>query len=340
MSKKNKRRKDKLFSSYSGCSLFKKYYQYNLWFGSFTEYHNIKYCKKYAQKYIYCWSHIFLSQRFSLFFVLFLYKGLRFRKFIKSGFYKLLDYYFLLSFHNNRFAFEQKSKKNIKVFFKSYFNKFLKDRLEKDLMILVTKFINETTLIRHLNSHLRYIDIYTYWIWLNHKRLFKLVTIKDKRKFYFVGLFCFNDLIKKDCSKSCFIDLNNLYQQNSYYPFINLKSINFKNTKTLKFDLKSGEINKLIMEKAFIQFSSKALYRSNQDVQYLIESVDSLDKSNYQEKNVGLYKNSNVLFDGKLNHKFLLSKKSFKNQLKSFNIYFIRYNQKKIKRVKFSCKLG
>lgn len=329
MLKKNKRREDKLFNSYSDCSLFKKYYQYNLWFGSFKEYHNIKYCKKYAQKYIYCWSHIFLLQRFSLFFVLFLYKGPRFRKFIKSGFYKYLDYYFLLSFHDNRFALLVKSKKKIKVFFKCYFNKFLKERLEKDLIILVTKIINETILIRHLNRHLRYIDIYTYWIWLNHKRLFKVVTIRDKKKFYFGGGGYLNYLIEKDCSESCFIDLNNLYLQNSYHPFVNLKSVNFKTTKTLKFNLKSGEINKLTMEKAFIQFPSKALYPFNQDVQYLVESVDSLSKLNYQEKNVGVYKNSNVLFEDTLNHKSFLSKKSFKNQLKSFNLYFIRYNLKK-----------
>ena len=54
----------------------------------------------------------------------------------------------------------KKAKKKIKIFFKSYFKKFVKERLEKDLIILVTKVINEIILIRYLNSDLKYINIY------------------------------------------------------------------------------------------------------------------------------------------------------------------------------------
>lgn len=132
-----------LVDFYSNCLLFNKYCQYNLWFGNFGEYNNIKYCKNYTQKYIYYWVHIFLLERFNLSFVIFLYKSPYFTKFVKSGFFKYLDYHFLLSLYKNSLTFDSKDKQKVKFFVKFYFQNFLKERIEKDLLILIIKGTNE-----------------------------------------------------------------------------------------------------------------------------------------------------------------------------------------------------
>lgn len=283
MLKRESQIQNDLINSYYSCVLFKKYYQYNFWFGNFNEYNNIKYCKSYIQKYIYCWINFFLLQRFSLSFVIFLYKSPYFTKFVESGFLKYLDYHFLLSFYSNCFFFDLKSKQVLKSFVKFYFQIFLKKHLEKDLLILLIVVINEI----FLNIFLKPIEIYVNRNYLNDKKSFKLLFIK----------------------------------KNYYYL---LKSINFKDNNTLK----SAKVSKLIIEKSFIVFLRNFLYIFNTDVQYLIESVDSLVRFN-SEKNIGIYRNSNILCEVSLVQRSLLSRKIFKNFFKSFNISFVNYKYKR-----------
>ena len=273
----------------SSCVIFKKYNEYNLWFGSFGEYANIKYCKKYIQKYIYCWIHIFLLERFSLFFVRFLYRSPCFIKFIESGFLKYLDYDFLLLFHNNCFSFDLKGKQKIRVFVKSYFQSFLEKRLEKDFLILLTQVINEiilNVLSNSLTKRSKDIHIYMECICLKNKISFKLVT-----------------------------KLNNLYKS---------LSINSRSNKNLKFNLKSVKVSKLIMEKPFIGFPRKVSYVCNRDIHHLVESFEVLGGLNKEEKNIGIYININLLSEEFLNEKKLelLNTIFF---FKSFNNYFVKY---------------
>lgn len=324
MLKKNRCSENDLANFYYSCVLFKKYYQYNLWFGTFGEYDNIKYCKKYLQQSIYRWIHIFLLQRFNLFFIIFLYKSPCFIKFIESRFLKYLDYHFLLLFYNNCFTFDLKGKQKIKIFAEFYFQNFLKKRFKKDLLILVPNAINEITLnvlTKHLTNRLKDIQIYMEWLRLNEKILFKLVSIKNKKEVYFIGFIYFNYLVKKGYYGSHFNNLGNSYSLKFYCPFISLKLIHksmleclkFKENETLKFNLKPSKVSKPKMEKTFIGFSRKTLEGSNRDIQHLVESVEILGAFNSQEKSIGFYKNFNIIFKDSYSQKHLLFIKPFKN---------------------------
>jgi len=293
--------KKKCFENYlvnfsSNCILFKKYYQYNLWFGSFGEYLNIKYCKKYIQKYIYFWIHFFLLKSFSLNIVRFLYKSPCFLRFVESGVLKYVDYHFLVSFYNNCFTFDLKGKQNIKFFFRLYFQKNLKKRFENDLLFLVIKVLDDillNDLIMHLTKSLKDIQIYIERIRLNEKVAFKLVTIKNKKEIYFLGLRYFKYLTKKGYYKPCIIKFNNLYSftflKTIYRPLLKVKSSSI--IKTYKSDLNRCYINKKRIENFFITFSQNTLDFSKKDIQHLIQFVEPLTN------NTGIYKNSIVFFE-------------------------------------------
>jgi len=239
--------KKKCFENYlvnfsSNCILFKKYYQYNLWFGSFGEYLNIKYCKKYIQKYIYFWIHFFL----------------------------------------------------LKI--RLYFQKNLKKRFENDLLFLVIKVLDDillNDLIMHLTKSLKDIQIYIERIRLNEKVAFKLVTIKNKKEIYFLGLRYFKYLTKKGYYKPCIIKFNNLYSftflKTIYRPLLKVKSSSI--IKTYKSDLNRCYINKKRIENFFITFSQNTLDFSKKDIQHLIQFVEPLTN------NTGIYKNSIVFFE-------------------------------------------
>lgn len=333
MLKEDREIKNDLVTFYNSCLLFKKYDQYNLWFGDFYEYSNIKYCKKYFQKYVYFWIYFFLLQRFSIFFVKFLYKSPYFIKFVESGFFKYLNYHFLLSFYNNNFIFDfdLKGKQKIKIFVKFYFQNFLKRRLKKDLLLLLTKVISDiilNLLIKLLINRLKFIQIYVRRVWLNDK-----ILVKNKKEVYFIGLFYFNYLIKKSYYNLFFTHLDNLYKLKFVYKLLlKSKPINFNENKILSINLKPVKVNILIREKFFIGLPQKLFYFNNKDIQYLIESFELLPNFNEQEKNISLYQKSNILFEDSLLQEHLIFKKSFKIFklfFKSFNFCFIKYKYKK-----------
>lgn len=327
-----------LINSYSSCFLFKKYYKYDLWFGSFYEYHNIKYCKKYIQKYIYCWIHIFLGQRFSLSFVIILYKSPRFIKFIESGFFKYLDSNFLLLFSKNCFTFRQKGEQEIKNFVKSYFYSDIKKSLEKDFLVVVNKVINETIFnffIKHLISHLKKIHICDV---KNIKLKDKISFSKKNKKYLFCrGLIFFNYLIEKGYYLPCFIFSNYYHLVKVFYSFISLsykyfslrRDINFKSNTILKFNLKSTNANDFIIKRLFIKLPQKTCYEINKEIHYLIESFESLDDFIKPEKKIGLYKKTNITVKKKLSVNDLKLNKSFKNFFNSFNNSFVRFKYKR-----------
>lgn len=216
---------DDLVNFYYSCPLFRKYYQYNLWFGSFGEYDNLIYCTKFINRYVYCWVHFFLLQRFSLSFVIFLYKSPCFMKFLESGFIKYLDYKFLLSFSNNSFRFDNKSKQRLKQYIKSYFYSALKKQVEKDLLILVTKTKKEIIFLQ-------------YPIKLLEMSQISVGRILISNKHYLVGFFYFFFLIRKDCYKLNIIDFgsshilkcsNNIYKPLPLILKLYFKSVNIQN---------------------------------------------------------------------------------------------------------------
>lgn len=320
-----------LVNFYYSCELFKKYCRYNLWLGYSEEYFNIKYCKKYICMYTYCWVYTFLLQCYSSSFVTILYRSPRFIKFIESGFLKYLDYPFLLSFHNNRFAFDSTARQKIKTFVKSYFQNSLKDSLKKDILVLVIEVMNEfvlNSLLKELTTDLKDIKTFAEESWSSDTTPIK----ENKVLFFFIGFLKFNFLIKKGYYRPCFIHFNNYPGIKSSYSFISSDTVHkslrvIQNTKTNK-SLKSVEVCKLTMEKIFVftLVGREILYRSTEDIQYLIECSEPLD--GFEDSRIGLYKNSNVIFGTDQNQKHLLFKKSFegwKLLKKSFDNSFVKY---------------
>ena len=133
--------KNNLCQFYYDCPLFKKYCELGLWFGSFEEYKNIKYCEEYLQKYIY----FFLLNRNLL-----KYQRLvtdpHFIKFLDSRFFCHINSHFLIAFYKNSFLFSfPRSKLKIEIFVENYFQIYLQEKLEKEFLTCVIKFTNKFT---------------------------------------------------------------------------------------------------------------------------------------------------------------------------------------------------
>ena len=133
--------KNSLLKFYYGCPLFKKYCKQGLWFGSFDEYKNIKYCEKYLQKYTYIFlqkNDLFRSQSFNL--------DPYFIKFTHSVFFRHINSHFLIAFYENSFlCFSSRSKLRIERFVEVYFHIYLKKKLEEEILVSLTKSINRFT---------------------------------------------------------------------------------------------------------------------------------------------------------------------------------------------------
>ena len=132
-----------LLKFYYSCPLFKKYCKEGLWFGSFEEYENIKYCEKYLRKYTYTFlqnNKLFKSGSLNL--------DPYFKKFIKSGFFRHINSHFLKAFFGNSFLFSfPKSKLKIEKFVENYFHIYLKEKLEKELLVSLIKSMYRFTFI-------------------------------------------------------------------------------------------------------------------------------------------------------------------------------------------------
>lgn len=333
---KKKGSKNNLKKLCDSCLLFKKYAQYDLWFGGSDEYKNIVYCKKYTQKYIYYQVHIFLLQRFNLPLVIFLYTSPCFTKFVESGFLKYLDSNFLLSFHNNRFTCDSTGKKKMKAFVKIYFQNVLRGCFEEDLLILVIKLINEIA-FKPLTNGLKTIQISAEQTLSNDKDLFKEAEIQ--KIIYVLGGFYFNYLIKRGLYKPYFTNFDNLskiniglfFLKNFMYKssYSSLKFINFKDNEISKFYL-SKPVGELAMEEGFIDHRRKIKPSLNNTIHSLVESIESLDE--FEEKSIGFffYKNYNTLSsEDCLIPKWSVSERPFENYLKSFKRVFDKNRYKR-----------
>lgn len=326
MLKRNGSVNDLKFFCYS-CVLFRKYYQYDLWLGSFGEYNNIKYCRKYIQLYMYWRINIFLLQRFNFFVIVLLYKSFGFVKFVESGVFKYFDYHFLLLFYNNCFSFDLKGKYQIKVFVNLYFQNFVKKRLEKEILLLVIKVMDEIipdTLLKHLTIRLKSLDIYAGQIKLSDKDL--APSEIEKKNFNFLGLFNFHSLVKTGYSRNINI-LSSFYVLD--YDYCLITSIN--NKKTLKSNFKPVKSSNLVTEEKFIGVSQNILGSPNQNIFHLVGACEFLDKLIVKQKSIGLYKNHSILLKKPLVQAPLLINKSFKNKLvfKRFINYFVKYRYKR-----------
>ncbi len=309
--------KNDLIEFYFKCPLFKKYCQYNLWFGSFNEYVNIKYCKKYIHRYIRLSIEKFVLQHFNLSILFVLYASPRFTKFVKSGVFKYLDFHFLLLFYNNCFNCSLKNKKTIENFVHEYFKKYVKNVFIQDLLICIDKSIDElpsNSFKLHLVNRIRYAGIKIKRSSLDRKSLSKAIkyecNIKNREMSPFFTNYLIKDLFygiafnsKQLCLKS----------DNDYRLFSNLAS--FFNCILFKLQLK----------KSYLLFIKSKFIKLNKDIQNLSERLEILSVLYIGYKSVGLYKKLDIFFDNNLYYKCAEFNKSFKNfnsLLKSFNSSF------------------
>ena len=344
------------------CLVFKKYYQYDLWLGNYSEYYNLQYCKKYTQKYLYYLTHTFLLKNFDIFFVGLLYKSPSFIRFIKSGFLIYLDYHFLVLFYYSCSNFGRKAEKEIKSFVKLYFHFFLKKRFEKDLFDLINEAMYETVLLDNSEVLIkRFEDIYVLpdETLINDEVFSKLVVVQNK--ILCIERFLLFYLKKKTYCSVRFNGLNNLLKAN--YFFSSLEFVYKSPSKVLNSFSNLIELDELVINKTFIdsleeeetdileeeketdileeeeetdileEEEEEMDYFDNNDISVydIVKFIDETYKhdNKNKEKQIGFYKNFNIISKNLLTHKKSLPENDLKKFLNSFDNCFLEHGHNK-----------
>nr|WKY98861.1 hypothetical protein [Alaria marginata] len=190
---------------YSVSPVFKKYSQFNLWSENFSEYNNIKYCEIYFSKYFFGLTQKYLLENFSESFLLILHNSPKFLKFIKSGFFKYINFHFLVLFQSNRFFFVGDSFQEVEIFVEEYFQRYIQIFFEQDLLICLIACVNEIvpkSFRGCLNNRLKLVYNDLLIVELNTKPLSNSVVIlnltkSDKHTCYYLGFIDYNNIIRK-----------------------------------------------------------------------------------------------------------------------------------------------
>nr|WKY98443.1 hypothetical protein [Alaria marginata] len=190
---------------YSVSPVFKKYSQFNLWSENFSEYNNIKYCEIYFSKYFFGLTQKYLLENFSESFLLTLHNSPKFLKFIKSGFFKYINYHFLVLFQSNRFFFFGDSFQEVEIFVEEYFKRYIQIFFEQDLLMCLIACVNEIvpkSFRECLNNRLKLVYNNLLIVELNTKPLSNSVVIlnltkSDKSTCYYLGFIDSKNIIRK-----------------------------------------------------------------------------------------------------------------------------------------------
>nr|QWK44767.1 hypothetical protein [Pleurophycus gardneri] len=189
---------------YAVSPVFKRYSQLNLWSENFSEYNNIKYCEIYLSQYFLGCTQKYILENFSESFLLTLHNSPKFLKFLKSGFFKYINYHFLLLFQNNRFFFGGDSFKEVEIFVEEYFQRYIQNFFEQDLLTCLVSCINEIvpkSFREYLNNRLEFVYKELLIVESNTKFLLNSVVIlnligSDKNKYYSLGFIDYKNTIK------------------------------------------------------------------------------------------------------------------------------------------------
>nr|YP_010206315.1 hypothetical protein LK120_mgp17 [Alaria marginata]UAX19713.1 hypothetical protein [Alaria marginata]WKY96733.1 hypothetical protein [Alaria marginata]WKY96771.1 hypothetical protein [Alaria marginata]WKY96809.1 hypothetical protein [Alaria marginata]WKY96847.1 hypothetical protein [Alaria marginata] len=194
-----------LFDFHSVSPVFKKYSQFNLWSENFSEYNNIKYCEIYFSKYFFGLTQKYLLENFSESFLLTLHNSPKFLKFIKSGFFKYINFHFLVLFQSNRFFFGGDYFQEVEIFVEEYFQRYIQIFFEQDLLICLIACVNEIvpkSFRECLNNRLKLVYNDLLIVDLNTKPLSNSVVIlnltkSNKNTCYYLGFIDSNNIIRK-----------------------------------------------------------------------------------------------------------------------------------------------
>nr|QWK45035.1 hypothetical protein [Lessoniopsis littoralis] len=189
---------------YSVSPVFKRYSQLNLWSENFSEYNNIKYCEIYLSQYFFGRTQKYLLENFSDSFLLTLHNSPKFLKFLKSGFFKYINFHFLFLFQNNRFFFFGDSFKEVEIFVEEYFQRYIQIFFEQDLLTCLVTCINEIvskSFREYLNNRLKFVYKKIIIVESNTKSLSNSVVILNstesvKNNTYFLGFVDYKNIIK------------------------------------------------------------------------------------------------------------------------------------------------
>lgn len=234
---------------YAVSPVFKKYSKFNLWSENFNEYNNIRYCEIYFSQYFFSLTQKYLLENFSHIFLLTLYNNSKFLKFLKSGFFKYINFHFLLLFQSNRFFFFGNFSKEVEIFVEEYFQRYIQKNFEQDLLICIISCIIEIV----PKSFIEYLKI-------RFKVVYKELLVTESNT--------------KSLSNSLVI-LN--FTENKKIKYYYLGFIDYKNT-IKNFYFEESEIRKLIKIKAFYFILSKftfKIYKSLSVIKKIPEYIET-----------------------------------------------------------------
>nr|QWK44383.1 hypothetical protein [Arthrothamnus bifidus] len=211
---------------YSVSPVFKKYSQLHLWSENFSEYYNLKYCEVYLSQYVFGCTQKYILEYFSKSFLVILQNSPNFLKFIKSGFFKYINYHFLILFQNNCFFCFDEPHEEVEIFVEEYFQRYIQNFFERDLLMCLVTCIQSRvpkSFDVYLNNQLKSIYNELIFLELNIKSLSNPVVIinftESKRyKYYYLGFVEYKNTIKK--FSFCRVKVNITIKRECSYPFL------------------------------------------------------------------------------------------------------------------------
>nr|QWK44215.1 hypothetical protein [Akkesiphycus lubricus] len=340
MGKAKKHSENDLSKYYDSCPIFKKYCQFDLWSEDFCEYDNIKYCEFYISLYTYAFTRRFLLNNFSPSCLAVLYTSPFLIKFIRSGFFKYIDFNFLSLFHDNCFFYPRGSGRDIEIFVEEYFKKYIKIKFEEDILaclikslyLFVPKSLKDSTMGRF---NIFYGNLFT-----DSRGFYSVMTVEYLKS----SLFCFVSpssmlfdsftvgTVYKSVKrykvplKDGLFNLSNLFLENTYYGWGSFFIIRSEDTSypdqffidlvfydALKNHKYFTEVSLLPLgyELCFCTFLkihykpstfilNKPTFIRKSGIQVLIQSIEALEVFDYQINDIGLYREVRKIFPGSL----------------------------------------
>nr|YP_003288871.1 hypothetical protein SacooM_p22 [Saccharina coriacea]BAI48723.1 hypothetical protein [Saccharina coriacea] len=211
---------------YSVSPVFKKYSQLHLWSENFSEYYNLKYCEVYISQYIFGCTQKYILEYFSKSFLLTLQNSPNFLKFIKSGFFKYINYHFLLLFQNNCFFCFEEPHEEVEIFVEEYFQRYIQNYFERDLLMCIVTCIHNRvpkSFDGYLNIRIK--SIYNELLFLesnikflSNPVIFLNFTESKRGNYYYLGFAGYKNTIKKFSFYR--VTANPAIKRESSYPFL------------------------------------------------------------------------------------------------------------------------